>query len=262
MEETRIFRAMEHPPAGVEPPDLGAIDELLTILSNLVVDFPEIAEIDVNPVVVSEGRAIAVDARIIIDKSVLDGVPETPHLIITPYPTRYIAPWRLSDGTGVLLRPIRPEDEPMIGEMLATMTEHALRSRFFEGIPEFTHERLVRFTNIDYERELAIVAELTEVGGHKRIIGVGRLLGEPESGPEAQRGTGEFTVLVHNEFHGKGLGFKLVDIVIGIAEEKGFSQLGGSFAEGNVRMLELTESLGFRIDATVDGVTRVCLDLG
>ncbi len=120
----------------------------------------------------------------------------------------------------------------------------------------------MRFTNIDYERELAIVAELTEAGGRKRIIGVGRLLGEPERGPEAQRGTGEFTVLVHNEFHGKGLGFKLVDIIIGIAEEKGFAQIGGTFAEDNARMLELTESLGFRVDSTADGITRVCLDLG
>ncbi len=262
MEETRIYRSLTKPPRGIKQPDLSAIDEMITELSNLVVDFPEIAEIDINPVVVSEGRPFAVDARIVIDQSVLDGHPETPHLVITPYPTRYVAPWKLTDGTEVLMRPIKPEDEPMIGEMLATMDEATLRGRFFDGIPEWTHERLVRFTNIDYERELAIVAELTEAGGRKRIIGVGRLLGEPERGPEAQRGTGEFTVLVHNEFHGKGLGFKLVDIIIGIAEEKGFSQLGGSFAEDNARMLELTESLGFRVDSTANGVTRVCLDLG
>ena len=84
------------------------------MLSNLVVDFPEIAEIDVNPVVISEGKPIAVDARIIIDQSVLDGKPDSPHLVITPYPTRFVTPWKLADGTEVLLRPIRPEDEPMI----------------------------------------------------------------------------------------------------------------------------------------------------
>jgi acetyltransferase len=245
---------MQRPPRGVAAPDLGALDEMLTQLSNLVVDFPEIAEIDVNPVVVSNGRPIAVDARIIIDQSVLDGMPETPHLVITPYPTRYVTPWKLTDGTDILLRPIRPEDEPMIGEMLETMTEEALRSRFFEGIPEFTHERLVRFTNIDYEREIAIVAELSS-DKRKRIIGVGRLLGDPD------RGTGEFTVLVHDEFQGKGLGFKLVDLVIGIAEEKGFVDVFGLITADNERMLALTGELGFQVVSTEGGVTKVCLDL-
>jgi acetyltransferase len=255
MEETRIFQVMENPPTGVEPPDLAAIEELLTILSNLVVDFPEIAEIDVNPVVISDGKPYAVDARIIIDKSVLDGTPETPHLIITPYPSRLVMPWRLADGTEVLLRPIRPEDEPMIGDMLATMTEQALRSRFFDGLPELTHERLVRFTNIDYEREIAIVAELVE-GKRKRIIGVGRLLGDSE------RGSGEFTVLVHDDFQGKGLGYKLVDLVIGIAEEKGFAEIFGYVTADNERMLELTDELGFVVQSMRDGVSIVRLELG
>jgi len=255
MEETRIFRSLQRPPKGVTQPDLNAIDELITELSNLVVDFPEIAEIDVNPVVISGGKPIAVDARIVIDTSVLDGAPETPHLVITPYPTRYITPWKLADGTELLLRPIKPEDEPMIAEMLATMGEESLRSRFFEGVPQFTHDRLVRFANNDYEREIAMIAELAEPG-HKRIIGVGRLIGDPE------RGAGEFTVLVHDEFQGRGLGFKLVDLLIGIAEEKGFAQIAGSFTEDNERMRELTDALGFRVDSTDEGIVSVCLDLG
>jgi len=254
MEETRIFKMMQKSPRGVEPPDLAALDELVTMLSNLVVDFPEIAEIDVNPVVISNGKPFAVDARIIIDQSVLDGTPETPHLVITPYPTRMVVPWKLNDGTEVLLRPIKPEDEPMIGEMLATMTPEALSSRFFEGIPELTHARLVRFTNIDYERELAIVAELTE-GKRKRIIGVGRLLGDPEGG------SGEFTVLVHDEYQGKGMGFKLVDLIIGIAEEKGFAQITGAITSDNQKMLALTQTLGFVATPKDDSVTTVCLEL-
>jgi len=254
MEETRIFKAMAGPPKGVEPPDLPALDEMITMLSSLVVDFPEIAEIDVNPVVISEGSPFAVDARIIIDESVLEGHPDTPHLVITPYPTRYTAPWRLNDGTEVLLRPIRPEDEPMIGEMLETMTEQSLETRFFQGLPEMTHARLVRFTNIDYEREMAIVAELT-TDKHKRIIGVSRLVGDPELG------SGEFTVLVHDEFQGKGLGFKLVDLIIGIGEEKGFAEIVGAVTADNERMLALTETLGFVPVTTNDGVTRVCLEL-
>jgi acetyltransferase len=231
------------------------LEELLAILSNIAVDFPEIAEIDINPVVIAQGKPVAVDARIIIDQSVLDGSPDTPHLVITPYPTRFVSPWKLTDGTDVLLRPIKSEDEPMIAEMLATMSEESLHDRFYEGVPEFTHNRLVRFTNIDYERELAIIAELTTKGG-KRIIGVGRLIGDPE------RGEGEFTVIVHDKFHGRGLGYKLVDLVIGIAEERGFKRLVGTISADNQRMLDLVEELGFSAVSTEDGVTRVRLDLG
>ncbi|HET6351749.1 MAG TPA: bifunctional acetate--CoA ligase family protein/GNAT family N-acetyltransferase [Coriobacteriia bacterium] len=256
MEETRIFKVMANPPKGVTQPDLPALEEILTQLSNLVVDFPEIAEIDVNPVVVSEGKAMVVDARIIIDQSVLDGAPDMPHLVVTPYPTRYIAPWRMNNGTEVLLRPIRPEDERMIGDMLSTMSARSLGDRFYDGVPEFTHARLVRFTNIDYEREIAIVAEHGKDGHSKRIVGVGRLIGEPE------RGCGEFTVLVHDDYQGRGLGFKLVDVIIGIAEEKGFSSIIGHVTAGNKRMLELTSELGFKPEDTVDGVTRICLELG
>ena len=255
MEETRIYRSLAKPPTGVTPPDLAALDGMITMLSNLVVDFPEIAEIDVNPVVVAQGKPVAVDARIIIDQSVLDGTPETPHLVITPYPTRFITPWRLTDGTEILLRPIKPEDESMIAEMLSTMSEETLHERFFEGIPHFDHDRLVRFTNIDYERELAIVAELTGRRG-KRIIGVGRVIGDPG------RGTGEFTVIVHDEFHGRGLGFKLVDLIIGIAEEKGFTELTGTISADNERMLDLTEQLGFSASPAENGVVAVRLELG
>jgi len=255
MEETRIYRQMLTPAQGVEPPDLAAVDEMLTVLSNIVVDFPEIAEIDINPVVISRGKAIAVDARIIIDQSVLDGAPDTPHLVITPYPTRYTAPWKLSDGTEVLLRAIRPEDERMIGDMLATMSKASLESRFFEGVPVFNHERLVRFTNIDYEREIAIVAELTGPKG-KRIIGVGRLLGDPD------RGIGEVTVIVHDEFQGLGLGFKLVDLIIGIAEDKGFAELWGLITAQNHTMLSLVSALGFETEPAQDGVLRAHLLLG
>ncbi|HSK46889.1 MAG TPA: GNAT family N-acetyltransferase, partial [Coriobacteriia bacterium] len=146
------------------------------------------------------------------------------------------------------------EDELMIDEMLKTMSDEALRSRFFDGIPEWTHDRLVRFTNIDYEREIAIIAELTE-DKRKRIIGVGRLLGEPELG------SGEFTVLVHDDFQGRGLGFKLVDLIIGIAEEKGFAEIDGMVPADNERMLQLTGALGFVPVKTENGVTEICLEL-
>lgn len=254
MEETRIFRSMSKSPRGVHAPDFEEIEELLTTLSNMVVDFPEIAEIDINPLVVAGGKAYAVDARIVIDESVLAGMPDKPHLVITPYPTRYVEPWRLNDGTEVILRPIKSEDEPMIGEMLATVSEQTLRFRFFGNIPRFDHDRLVRFTNIDYDREMAIVAELTE-GGKKRLIGVARLTGDPE------RGSAEFAALIHDQFQGKGLGFKLTDRIIGIAQDKGFREIDGYISCENTRMLKVSEELGFTRVSTEDGVVKVVLAL-
>lgn len=254
MEETRIFKTLMAPRRGVVAPDLCEIEELLTILSNIVIDFPEIAEIDINPLVIADGKACAVDARIVIDKGVMEGKPKNPHLIITPYPTRYVTPWRLSDGTEVILRPIRPEDEPMIGELLETVSEETLRGRFFVSHINVTHEMLVRFVNIDYDREVAIVAELTR-GKKKRIIGVGRLMGE------ADRGRGEFAAIVHDEFQGRGLGFKLTDTIIGIAQEKGLREISGYIDSKNRRMLRVVAELGFIAEETVDGVTTVRLPL-
>lgn len=254
MEETRVFKALANPPKGITPPDLSELEELLTVMSNIAVDFPEIAELDINPLVIADGKATAVDARVVIDQTVIEGKPDGPHLVISPYPTRYVMPWKLSDGTDVLLRPIRPEDEPMEAELLATVSPETLRGRFFENSVNITHEMLVRFTNIDYDREMAIVAEYTK-GKKKRIIGVGRLMGE------ADRGRGEFAVLVHDEFQGRGLGFKLTDVIIGIAQEKGLREVTGYIDANNRRMLQVVEELGFEPVGTEGGVCTVRLDL-
>ena len=254
MEDTRIFKTIVKPRRGVVAPDVCELEELLAVLSNIAVDFPEIAEIDINPLVIADGKARAVDARIVIDKSVLKGKPKYPHLVITPYPTRYIMPWRLSDGTEVILRPIRPEDEPMEYELLTTTSEETLRARFLGNMVNISHEMLVRFTNIDYDREMAIVAELTQ-GKKKRIIGVGRLTGE------ADRGRGEFAVLVHDDFQGRGLGFKLTDMIIGIAQEKGLREISGYVDARNRRMLRVVTELGFVATDTLDCVTTVKLTL-
>jgi acetyltransferase len=254
MEETRIYKTIRTPRRGVVAPHVGELEELLTILSNIVVDFPEVAEIDINPVVIAGGKACAVDARIVIDKGVLEGKPKFPHLVITPYPTRYVTPWRLSDGTEVILRPIRPEDEPMIAEFLKTVSAETLRARYFVSHLDISHELLIRFVNIDYDREIAIVAELTK-GRKKRIIGVGRLIAEVD------RGRSEFAVIVHDDYQHRGLGFKLTDTVIGIAQEKGLKEISGFVDSNNRRMLQVVTELGFIAEQSVDCVTTVRLSL-
>ena len=140
--------------------NLRLLDETLIRLSNMIVDFPEIKELDINPLVVSGDKVIALDARIVIDENaVKQEQSEFSHLIISPYPTRYIQPWLCRDGRSVLLRPIRPEDEPLEHELIAGLSPESSRFRFFYIIKDISHEMLSRFCNIDYSREIAIIAE-------------------------------------------------------------------------------------------------------
>ena len=169
---------------------------------------------DINPIAISRGKAHALDARIVFDQGFLPSVSQYPHLIITPYPARYIMPWSFSDGKEVLLRPVRPEDEPMEHEMLTTLSQETLRARFFQVVKNITHEMHVRLCNIDYDREMAIVAEIRE-NEKRKIIGMARFI------IESNLKSAEYAVLVHDDYHGNGLGYKLMDVLIGIAQDKG-----------------------------------------
>jgi acetyltransferase len=253
MEETRVYRMLKGF-RGKEPADMKALEQLIVNFSNLIVDFPEIAEMDINPVVIAGGNAYALDARIVLDLSQVDHQTLYPHLVITPYPSRYVMQWRLKDGTEVTLRPIRPEDEPLEHEMLSSLSQETLRVRFFSIIKDISHEMLVRFCNIDYEREMAIVAEVRDQGV-RRIIGIGRIIVEPD------RDRAEYAVLVHDEYQGKGLGYKLVDLLIGIAQDKGLDGIYGSVLSENDKMLAVARKLGFVMTRQPDGVSYVSLAL-
>ena len=252
MEETRVYRLLQGY-RGKPPADLQTLEQIILSFSNLISDFPEIAEMDINPIAFSNGKAFALDARIILDPHSTDGASAHPHLIISPYPTKYIIHWRLSD-MDVLLRPIRPEDEPLEHEMLASLSEKTLKERFFQTIRQITHEMHVRFCNIDYEREIAIVAEIKE-GEKRRIIGIGRLIIEPDLKK------GEFAVVVHDHFQGRGLGYKLVDMVIGIGHEKGLEEIYGFVLSENSRMINMATKLGCTVEPQEEGVTKVSLTL-
>ncbi|OPY68937.1 MAG: Acetyltransferase Pat [Syntrophorhabdus sp. PtaU1.Bin002] len=251
MEETQAYKLL-HGYRGRSPADLQKMEEIIVAFSNLIVDFPEIAEMDVNPIAISDGKAYALDARIIISDDMAESASQYPHLVITPYPTRYIMPWTLSDGTEVLLRPIRPEDEPLEHEMLSTLSDESLRTRFFQTIRNITHEMHVRFCNIDYDREMAIVAEVRE-RDRRRIIGIARLVIEPSLK------SAEYAVVVHDNYHGKGLGYKLVDVLIGFAQDKGLEEVCGYVQSTNLKMLNVCKKLGFTSAPLPDHVSRVCL---
>jgi acetyltransferase len=253
MEETAVYK-MLHGYGGKAPADMRQLEQILVSFSSLIVDFPEIAEMDINPIAITGGQACALDARIVLDRDVLDRSTPYPHLAITPYPTRYIMPWTLPDGTDVLLRPIRPEDEPLEHEMLTSLSEQTLTERFFSPIKDITHQMLIRFCNIDYDREMAIVAEIREAE-QRRIIGIGRLIIEPDFR------SGQFAVLVHDDYQGKGLGYTLIDMMIGIAQGKGLEEIWGIVLLTNERMLKACRKLGFAKDIPRDGICRVALQL-
>lgn len=222
--------------------------------SHLVVDFPEIAEIDINPLAIADGKAYALDARIVIDRDYVDYGSRYPHLVIKPYPTRYITSWKLPEGVDVLLGPIRPEDEPMGHEPFASLSRESIRTRFFSSVKEISHEWLILFCNIDYDRHMAIVAEITE-NGKRKIIGVGRLVMEPDFQ------SGEFAIVIHDRYQREGLGYKLVEMLIGIGRERGLEEVVGNVLAENEKMLKLARKLGFTTQWLAGGVTKVTLKL-
>ena len=254
MQDTKVFKMLQGF-RGKPPADFEGLEEILVNFSNLIVDFPEIAEIDLNPLAISNGQAFALDARIIIDKN-YDATDRSPypHLIITPYPTKYTTPWQLSDGTEVLLRAIRPEDEPAEHEMLSTLSPESLRTRFFSAIRDISHEWLILFCNIDYDRHMAIVAEMEEMG-KKKMVGVARLIMNQDLT------SGEVAVLVQDRFQGKHLGSKFVEVLIEIARERGLEEVRADVLIENESMLNVFRRLGFTTHWVPGGTSEALLKL-
>ncbi len=253
MEETKVYTMLQGY-RGKAPADLNQLESIIVSFSNLIVDFPEILSMDMNPVAVSNGQAQALDVRIILDREKIDNTTLYPHLLVTPYPTRYVVRWQLADGRESVLRPIRPEDEPLEHEMFTSLSEETLRERFYQTIKTITHEMHVRFCNIDYDREMVMVAEIRGNGGRK-LIGMGGF------NIEADFKKCEFSVLVHDDFQGQGLAYKLLDILIGIADEKGLEEFYGYIQPSNRKMVKLCEKLGMIPEKTPDDLTRVSLRL-
>ena len=255
MEQTKIYSTLSKGLRDKPPANLAVLDETLVKLSNLIVDFPEIREIDINPLAVSGDEVVALDARIILDAALTDEkVGPHSHLVISPYPTRFITTWRLKDGRGLLLRPIRPEDEPLEKQLINGLSEESSRYRFFHILKDITHTMLTRYCNIDYDREMAIMAEYS-LDGKKRSVGVSRLIIEPDGQ------SGEFAVLIADDFQGKGLGLKLSDMLIGVARERGLKSIYALVLNDNKKMLGLANKLGFNRESSSSSEIKVVLYL-
>ena len=251
MEETKVYKMLQGY-RGKKAVDFKQLEQIIVSFANLIIDFPEIAEVDINPIAISNGVPIALDARILLDKESLEPTSLYQHLVITPYPSKYIVPFLLTDNTQVVLRPIRPEDEPLEYEMLASLSAETIRLHQMPDI--LNHTKLVRFCNIDYGREMALVAELRE-GDKRRIVGVGRIIMEADSE------LSNFLMLVHDDYQNRGLGRKLLDELIGIAQERKMDVMYGSVLTENQRAIHVCTRAGFEVKNLEGGISRVELVL-
>jgi len=257
IEQTRVFKALQG--ANGRPPiDLIALEHLLVRFGQLVIEQRWIKEIDINPLLVSEARMIALDARV-----VLHGLDVTeanlPRTAIRPYPTQYAKPWVLRDGTPVVIRPIRPEDEPLIVKFYSDLSEQSIYLRYFYPMSldqRIAHERLTRICFIDYDREMVLVAEHTDPETGKRsIVGVGNLLKVPGTND------GEFAAVVSDALHGQGLGTELLRRLIEIGRDEHLDRVVADVLPENHEMQRVFQKLGFRFRRAFGDPTRVEFDL-
>ena len=236
IESTRVYKLLKgyrnRPPA-----NLLLLEEILIRLSQLVTDFPEIAELDINPLIMDEDGAWAVDCRVILAAS---DVPSPRHLVISPYPNQYEKEIVSRTGIPIRVRPIKPEDAPLLETLFQVLSPRSIYYRFFRPLKAIPPDLLARFTQIDYDRDVALVA-LESQGSEERMLGVGRLMGDPD-GREA-----EFAVLVGDPWQGQGIGAALMESCLAIARERGFRSIWGIALKENTQMLALGRGLGFEI---------------
>ena len=247
MEQTKIFAALKGV-RGRKPVNLEALEQLLVRFSQLVVEQSWIKEIDINPLLATPDRLLALDARVVLHDSSM--VPERlPRAAIRPYPSQYMWEWKLKDGTPVTIRPIRPEDEPLMVQFHHTLSERSVYLRYFCSLSLTTrveHERLVRICFGSYDRGFALVADRKnpDTGQHE-VLGVGRF-------SAINRGEAEAAVLVSDRWQAKGLGTELLAGVARVAREEKFQRLCGEILRDNLATQAIFKKVGFQLRATDD----------
>jgi acetyltransferase len=251
VEDTAIYR---NAASSKNPLNIALLEEILVKFSQLVADFPEIKEVDINPLIINKNGAVAVDARIVLEwERIMRGVAEhQDNQAIASYPKRYIATRRLKNGTQVLFRPIKSEDEGRFNELFKSLTPESMRFRFFAILKELSHEALTRYCNLDYDREVAIVAELQD---NKQIAGAVRLIVEPDGR------NGEFAVLVGDQWQGLGLGSKLMDALVEVAKDMRVEKIFGYVIADNHKMLGMVKKKGFKLETLDEETVKASLNL-
>ena len=227
---------------GSKPVNMEVLIETLIRLSYLAADYPEIVELDINPLLAYGEGATALDARVVVDKSLsTNDIHSYNHLAIKPYPEEYVKKIKLSDGKDITFRPIKPEDEPLWTELLASCSKESIYSRFRYFFQWDSHEVAARYCYIDYDREIAIVAEIIE-NGVRKLVGVGRLIADPD------HESVEYAILILDSFQNKDLGGLLTDYCFEIAKKWGLKKIVAQTTADNKRMIAVFEKRGFEIE--------------
>jgi acetyltransferase len=246
MEQTRVWRALQGV-RGRAPVDITALERLLVRFSTLVAEQPLIKEIDINPLLASPARQVALDARVVLHSAALPS-SALPRPAIRPYPHQYAAPWTLKSGEEVVVRPIRPEDEPIMIRFHGLLSERSVYMRYFHALnlsQRTDHDRLTRICFIDYDREMALVAVRAASDGPE-IVAVGRL------SKEHGTGSAEMAALVSDQFQGQGLGTELYRRLLQFARDEGLARVHSTILRENNEMRAVCERLGFRLDDSGD----------
>jgi len=232
--------------------NMDALEQVLLRVSEMVCELPQLREMDINPIIVDEFGAVAVDARIVIDhapQAASGRANPYNHLAILPYPARFEQIWPLAGGGEYTVRPIHPDDASMLRDLMQHLSPESRYFRFISSITELPPSMLAKFTLIDYDREMALVAVFKERSAvadgqfteTERIVGVSRYITNPD------QSSCEFALVVADDFSGKGLGSRLMLSIMDVAREKGLAEIDGLVLANNPGMLKLMRSLGFTV---------------
>jgi acetyltransferase len=254
MGRTRIWRRLQGY-RSMKAVDIDAVALTLNNISQLIVDFPEIAELDVNPLLADHEGVLALDAAI---RVAVPSLPGAKRLAIRPYPKSLEGDVRIKDGRQFFVRPILPEDEPLVHHMVANQTPEDLRLRFFAPLKRLSHQAAARLTQMDYDREMGLVA----IGpapetGETIMYGVVRITADPDNL------RAEYAVMVRSDMKGQGLGYLLMQRILDYARSRGIKEVYGEVLRENTNMLGMCRALGFVRKENLDepGVVEVKIDL-
>jgi acetyltransferase len=257
IEQTKVFTALRGV-RGRNPVDVAALAELLVRFSQLVAEQRWIREIDINPLLASPDRLLALDARVIVYGPEVTA-EQLPRFAVRPYPIQYVCPWTMKNGESIIIRPIRPEDEPLMVEFHQKLSERTVYLRYFQPLKlsqRVSHERLRRICFTDYDREMVLLGEHKGIGDTPQVVAVGRL------SKLHRRDEAELAVLIHDQFQHLGIGAELFRRLIAIARKENLRRLHSTILAENREMRAICQKLGFRMQADLeDGTVRAQLDL-
>jgi acetyltransferase len=243
MERTKIYTALKGV-RGRDPVDLVGLERLLVRFAQLVTEQRWIKELDINPLIASPEKLIALDARVVLyDKDTTED--QLPKLAIRPYPIQYVGTWEAKDRTKVTVRPILPEDEALLAKFHTILSDRTVFMRYLQPMmlqERVMHERLARICHVDYDREIALIAETTDSNGERNVMGVVRL-SKIHGANEAR-----LSILIGDPYQGIGLGGELVRRAVAVARNERLNRLSAILTEDNKTMRHIFETLAFRFE--------------